>query len=249
MYNRYSSLQQEDNDKEMNCYSINSIKQLKKKLKYSKEKYYCTLSNEDREKVNNIKIKIITIRGIKSKYIIKDFITYEKQKHNEKVKKEKQRKLKRKKAIEKLKRKKEAEKKLKMEAEKKLKMEEERKKIEEEKEKRRKEKEEYYYRKEQERRRKMKEEWKRKKGKKNKEYYRKENEKEEKSIYHNNLNILNYSDIPEDIKNYYNNPNTKTYRKLSKIYHPDKGGNSEFMKIINNIRDNNNKTYLNISYN
>ena len=31
MYNRYSSLQQEDNYKEINCYSINSIKQLKKK--------------------------------------------------------------------------------------------------------------------------------------------------------------------------------------------------------------------------
>ena len=30
MYNRYSSLQQEDNYKEINCYSINSIKQLKK---------------------------------------------------------------------------------------------------------------------------------------------------------------------------------------------------------------------------
>ena len=132
-------------------------------------------------------------------------------------------------------------------------MEEERKKMEEEKEKRRretknrrrKEKEEEYYRKEQERRRKIKEEWRRKKGKK----YRKENEKEEKPIYHNNLNILNYPDIPDDIKNYYNNPNTKSYRKLSKIYHPDKGGNSEFMKIINNIRDNNNKTYLNTSYN
>ena len=59
-----------------------------------------TLSNEDREKVNNIKIKIITIRGIKSKYIIKDFITYEKQKHNEKVKKKKnKRKLKKKKQL------------------------------------------------------------------------------------------------------------------------------------------------------
>ena len=245
MYNRYSSLQQEDDYKEINCYSINSIKQLKKKLKYAKEIYYCTLSNEDREKVNNIKIKIITIRGIKSKYIIKDFITYEKQKHNEKVKKEKQRKLKRKKAIEKLKRKKEAEKKLKMEEERKKMEEEKEKRRRETKNRRRKEKEEEYYRKEQERRRKIKEEWRRKKGKK----YRKENEKEEKPIYHNNLNILNYPDIPDDIKNYYNNPNTKSYRKLSKIYHPDKGGNSEFMKIINNIRDNNNKTYLNTSYN
>ena len=36
MYNRYSSLQEEDNYKEINCYSINSIKQLKK-LKYAKE--------------------------------------------------------------------------------------------------------------------------------------------------------------------------------------------------------------------
>ena len=38
MYNRYSSLQQEDNYKEINCYSINSIKQLKKKLKYTMRK-------------------------------------------------------------------------------------------------------------------------------------------------------------------------------------------------------------------
>ena len=38
MYNRYSSLQQEDNYKEINCYSINSIKQLKKKIKICKGK-------------------------------------------------------------------------------------------------------------------------------------------------------------------------------------------------------------------
>ena len=44
------------------------------------------------------------------------------------------------------------------------------------------------------------------------------------------LNIL-----PNDIQNFLNsNPDKKTYNTLCKLYHPDKGGDQEMFKIINN---------------
>ena len=95
MNNRFSSLQY-DFEKE-GYYDPNniSIKQLLKKLKYAKEHYYMTHSRKNLEKMENIKLNIIMLRGIKSKYVNKNFMTYEmrkkkKDKMNKKrIKKEK----------------------------------------------------------------------------------------------------------------------------------------------------------------
>ena len=42
--------------------------------------------------------------------------------------------------------------------------------------------------------------------------------------------------LPQDIQDFISSdpPDKKTYNKLSKIYHPDKGGDEEMFKIINN---------------
>ena len=45
----------------------------------------------------------------------------------------------------------------------------------------------------------------------------------------------NYYSLPNDIKTFINKyPDKDIYKKLSLKYHPDKGGNSEYFKIINN---------------
>jgi len=82
MYNRYSSLQY-DFEKEIYYISNISIKQLLKKLKYAKERYYMTHSRKNLEKMENIKLNIIMLRGIKSKYVNKNFMTYEMRKKKE----------------------------------------------------------------------------------------------------------------------------------------------------------------------
>jgi len=44
-----------------------------------------------------------------------------------------------------------------------------------------------------------------------------------------------FKDLPEDIIEFLcYPPDKKKYKKLSLIYHPDKGGNAEYFKIINN---------------
>lgn len=45
----------------------------------------------------------------------------------------------------------------------------------------------------------------------------------------------NYHSLPNDIKTFINKyPDKDIYKKLSLKYHPDKGGNAEYFKIINN---------------
>ena len=49
------------------------------------------------------------------------------------------------------------------------------------------------------------------------------------------INEKTRSKLPQDIKNFIDDqPDKKTYHKLSKIYHPDKGGDTELFKIISN---------------
>jgi uncharacterized membrane protein YcgQ (UPF0703/DUF1980 family) len=70
---------------------------------------------------------------------------------------------------------------------------------------------------------------------------RKEKErKSKKEEYMKKINRIKeikeeFKDLPEDIIEFLcNPPDKKKYKQLSLIYHPDKGGNAEHFKIINN---------------
>jgi hypothetical protein len=84
MNNTYSSL-----------YEKTSIKQLLKKLKYAKEKYYSTLSPEAREVMEYIKLKIAINSG-NSKYVYKNVVNTKEKKIRE-AKRAKKRRMKEKK--------------------------------------------------------------------------------------------------------------------------------------------------------
>ena len=84
MNNTYSSL-----------YEKTSIKQLLKKLKYAKEKYYSTLSPEAREVMEYIKLKIAINSG-NSKYVYKNVVNTKEKKIRE-AKRAKKRRIKEKK--------------------------------------------------------------------------------------------------------------------------------------------------------
>jgi len=58
----------------------------------------------------------------------------------------------------------------------------------------------------------------------------------EKIKYRNEIKSSDiYNSLSEDIKSFINKyPDKDIYKKLSLKYHPDKGGNSEYFKIINN---------------
>ena len=84
MSNQYSSL-----------YEKTSIKQLLKKLKYAKEKYYSTLSAEAREVMEYIKLKIAINSG-NSKYVYKNVVNTKEKKLRE-AKRAKKRRMKEKK--------------------------------------------------------------------------------------------------------------------------------------------------------
>ena len=194
MNNTYSSL-----------YEKTSIKQLLKKLKYAKEKYYSTLSPEAREVMEYIKLKIAINSG-NSKYVYKNVVNTKEKKIRE-AKRAKKRKMKEKK-------KKEREAKR------------ERNRIKEEELKRKFKKAQEEFRRQQEREakeraereakeraeRQAKEEWERYKAEKKFEM-----------------------SLPQDILEFKNNPIKKVWRNLIIKYHPDKGGNEELMKIINSI--------------
>tara|TARA_B100000035_G_C21001620_1_gene555193 strand:- start:722 stop:1219 length:498 start_codon:yes stop_codon:yes gene_type:complete len=66
----------------------------------------------------------------------------------------------------------------------------------------------------------------------------KENKKisPEKIKYRNEIKFSDiYNSLPEDIKSFINKfPDKDIYKKLSLKYHPDKGGNADYFKIINN---------------
>lgn len=93
MANQYASLN--FNEEKINNETHKSLKQLFKKLKYAKERYYMTHSRKNKEEMENIKLNIIMLRGIKSKYVNKNFLTYEMKKkkeckmNKERIKKEK----------------------------------------------------------------------------------------------------------------------------------------------------------------
>ena len=106
--------------------------------------------------------------------------------------------------------------------------ERERKEKEEREERERKEKEER-----EERERKQKE-WKRKQKEWEEQKKDREREKEtsKTSFY---LNYKQRKSLPKDIQNFISKPpDKKMYNKLCKIYHPDKGGDQEMFKILNN---------------
>ena len=58
----------------------------------------------------------------------------------------------------------------------------------------------------------------------------------EKIKLRNEIKALdNYHSLPNDIKTFINKyPDKDIYKKLSLKYHPDKGGNADYFKIINN---------------
>jgi len=58
----------------------------------------------------------------------------------------------------------------------------------------------------------------------------------EKIKYRNEIKSSDiYNSLPNDIKTFINKyPDKDIYKKLSRKYHPDKGGNTEYFKIINN---------------
>ena len=70
------------------------------------------------------------------------------------------------------------------------------------------------------------------------EYQKQKQKKESRREYENtSLDIDEEirSKLPQDIKDFIDDPaDKKTYHKLSKIYHPDKGGDTELFKIISN---------------
>ena len=222
MPNQYSSLNY--NEEKNNDERHTSLKQLFKKLKYAKERYYMTHSRESKEILDEIKLKIIMFRGIKSKYINKDFMTYEMKKQKEdKMNKERIKKQKKKRGREK----KRERNRIKKEKEK-LKAKAQRDKAK-------------AYREEWERRRaKAKQEEKERRRAKAKQEEKKRSRAKAKQEEWENLvpkiekSIIN---IPDDVIEFKKNPSRKTYFKLSKKYHPDKGGNDDIMKEINNTWD------------
>ena len=184
-----------------------SLKQLSKKLKYAKEEYYYTLSPEAKKKLEHIRLKI-AINSEKSKYVYKDVVNTKEKKEIE-AKREKERRKKEKKR----------KKREKKRERNRIKQEEQKRKFKEEVEelRRRKEKAAEEAAKkaaEEERRRRTAEEWRR----------RKVEEKRKREIK-----------IPQDIFEFKKFPTKKVWRDLIKKYHPDKGGDLELMKIINNI--------------
>uniref|UniRef100_A0A6C0AL90 J domain-containing protein n=1 Tax=viral metagenome TaxID=1070528 RepID=A0A6C0AL90_9ZZZZ len=224
--NRYASL---NSDEENICQdSRKSIKQLLKKLKYANEEYFCTLSPELKEKIENIKLNIIMLRGIKSKYVNKNFVTYEMRKkkedkmNKEKIKKEKK-KQEREKKRERNRIKKEKEK-LRAKAERESRREQREKAEREEREKA--EREEREKAEKEEREKAEKEE--REKAEKEK-VSPQELKKKVSSIF----KII----IPQDICIFIEEPSKKYFKKLSIKYHPDKGGDTQLMKIVNYIWD------------
>jgi len=66
MPNQYSLLNV--NEEKISCDTRKSLKQLSKKLKYAKEHYYMTHSIKALSKMEHIKLNIIMLRSIKSKY-------------------------------------------------------------------------------------------------------------------------------------------------------------------------------------
>lgn len=110
----------------------------------------------------------------------------------------------------------------------KQKIERERKEKEEREKRERKEKEE------KERREREEREWKRKQKEWEEQKRDREREKEaSKSSF--NLNYKQRKSLPKDIQEFISNPpDRKTFKKLSRIYHPDKGGDQEMFKILNN---------------
>ena len=71
-------------------------------------------------------------------------------------------------------------------------------------------------------------------NKKNKEEYKQKKKKELK--YRDEIDKIKekykVSNIPDDIINFIINPDKNDFKKLSLIYHPDKGGNENYFKII-----------------
>jgi len=72
-----------------------------------------------------------------------------------------------------------------------------------------------------------------------KEEYQKQKQKKESRREYENTSLDIDEEIraklPQDIKDFIDDPaDKKTYHKLSKIYHPDKGGDTELFKIISN---------------
>ena len=102
-------------------------------------------------------------------------------------------------------------------------IEKEKKRLKAEKEKRKREQEYEEYKREQEEKDREHSERREKREDNRKKRKRVEEIKEE------------FKDLPEDIIEFLcNPPDKKKYKKLSLIYHPDKGGNAEHFKIINN---------------
>jgi len=196
------------NIKSSSLYEKSSLKQLSKKLKYAKEEYYVTLSPESKKKMEYIKLKIVINSG-NSKYVYKDVINTKEKKEIE-AKREKVRRKKEKKR-------KEREEKRERNR---IKLEEQKRKfketIEEAERQAKIERERYRRRKFEEecRRRKFEEECRRREFEKEREMERK---------------------LPQDILQFKKYPTKKVWRDLIKKYHPDKGGDVELMKLINNI--------------
>ena len=197
MANMYSSL-----------YEKTSIKQLLKKLKYAKEKYYSTLSPEAREVMEYIKLRIAINSG-NSKYVYKNVVNTKEKKireakrQKERIKKEKKRKKREAKREKNRIKEEELKRKFKEEIE-----ELRRRKLEEEIKRKIKEQEE---------------EWERRKAQ---EEFKRRKIIEEMEIERN---------LPEDILQFKKYPTKNIWRSLIKKYHPDKGGKEELMKIINSI--------------
>jgi len=209
--NLFSTLYEKD---ETHGVSKTSIKQLLKRLKYSKEKYYCTFSPEAKDKMWDLKIQIILALGVKSKTVYKDFISYGKRKD----KKDKQN-------INRIKKEQDKRKKERKREMRRVKEEQERNRAKEERE----EREWYRLKKEQAR------EWHRVK-----EEQERERERKRREILKKNEE---YRKKPEDIREFEKYPIKKEWRILSKKYHPDKGGDIEMQKLINNIWDEFNGRY------
>ena len=207
MTNQYASLN--FNEEKISDDTCKSLKQLLKKLKYAKEDYYMTHSIKAQEKMENIKLNIIMLRGIKSKYVTKNFVTYEMRKKKEdKMNKDR---------IKKERKKREREKKR------------ERNRIKKEKEKLR-------AKAEMEIRREQREKAEREEREKREKAEREEREKTEREKIKEELSSLKIT-IPQDIRIFIEEPSKKYFQKLSIKYHPDKGGDTELMKIVNNIWD------------
>ena len=105
----------------------------------------------------------------------------------------------------------------------------------------------YKYRKNEEKRKQKEKEEKeriheeRRRNKRNEKKQEKEDKESERKFYENikrkneNKRRLKIMSLPDDVKDFINNePTKKAYHKLCLKYHPDKCGNDEYFKIINN---------------